>query len=266
MRVPYSGTFRLSGRYASRIQTIERAFGVLRAVAGHGDAVGVSEVARTTGLAKSTCSRILASLEELGMVERADGAGRYVVGAGLTALAGSGSAPSSLREAARPFLQELVDRFGECAAVAVLDGGEGLYVEQVQSPGHVQVTDWTGHRLPLHTIAAGQALMGSWTDAEVARYASGGLERLTDDTVTTLADLRRRVAEVRRTGVAWTGGDFAEELTGVGAAVVPPGGGPPLAALTVFGPTFRFPGEADRADIGLTLLDSAARLAARLTG
>ena len=45
---------------------------MLRALAGSGDSSGVSEVARTTGLAKSTCSRILASLDELGIVERVD--------------------------------------------------------------------------------------------------------------------------------------------------------------------------------------------------
>ena len=73
--------------YASDIQTIERTFSVLRALAGRSDATGVTEVARTTGLAKSTCSRILAGLEDLGMVERVEEAGRYVIGAGLVALA-----------------------------------------------------------------------------------------------------------------------------------------------------------------------------------
>ena len=58
--------------YASDIQTIERTFSVLRALAGRSDATGVTEVARMTGLAKSTCSRILAGLEDLGMVERVE--------------------------------------------------------------------------------------------------------------------------------------------------------------------------------------------------
>ena len=125
-------------------------------------------MARTTGLAKSTCSRILASLDELGSVERVDEAGRYVIGPGLRALAAAGAPVGTLRDLARPYLRELAGRLGESASLAVMDGGEGLYVSQVAAPGPVQVTDWTGQRFPLHTIAAGQAFMGSWTDEELS--------------------------------------------------------------------------------------------------
>ena len=96
-----------------------------------GDSSGVSEVARTTGLAKSTCSRILASLDELGIVERVDEAGRYVIGPGLRALAAAGAPVGTLRDLARPYLRELAGRLGESASLAVMDGGEGLYVTQV---------------------------------------------------------------------------------------------------------------------------------------
>jgi DNA-binding IclR family transcriptional regulator len=200
------------------VQSIERTFSVLRAVSAGGGSVGgsvgVSEVSRATGLAKSTCSRILASLDDLGIVERIDDAGRFVIGAGLISLAGSGTSPSSLRELARPELLDLADRLGECAGLAVPDGRDGLYVDQVPGPGHVQVTDWTGHRFPLHTIAAGQALMGGWSDTDVAAYAADGLDEFTPHTVTTLVGLRQRVGEVRRTGVAWTIGEFSEEISG----------------------------------------------------
>jgi DNA-binding IclR family transcriptional regulator len=222
-------------------------------------------VARTTGLAKSTCSRILAGLEDLGMVERVEEAGRYVIGAGLVALAGSGSS-LSLRAVARPYLQDLADQLGECAALAVLDGGEGLYVVQAQSPGHVLVIDWTGHRFPLHTIAAGQALMVSWSDSDVAEYAAEGLVGFTGNTVTTLVGLRQRVGEMRRTGVAWAIREFSEEIGGVAVPVYGPDAGVPVAAVTVYGPSFRFPGDADRTEIERAVAETAARVGARLAG
>ena len=251
--------------YASRVQSIERTFNVLRAVSAGSGSVGVSEVSRATGLAKSTCSRILASLDELGIVERIDDAGRFVIGAGLISLAGSGTSPSSLRELARPELLGLADRLGECAGLAVPDGREGLYADQAPGPGHVQVTDWTGHRFPLHTIAAGQALMGGWSDTEVAAYAADGLDEFTLHTVTTLVGLRQRVGEVRRTGVAWTIGEFSEEIAGVAAAVCGPEG-TAVASLTVYGPVFRFPGESDTCEIERVVGEAAARVGARLAG
>ncbi|MAP74679.1 MAG: IclR family transcriptional regulator, partial [Acidimicrobiaceae bacterium] len=102
-------------QYASEIQSIERTFAVLRALAGRPDSTGVTEVARTTGLAKSTCSRILSSLDDLGIVERIDAAGRYVIGSGLRVLAASGAPAGVLRDLARPYLRELAGRLGESA-------------------------------------------------------------------------------------------------------------------------------------------------------
>ncbi len=238
---------------------------MLRALAGRTDSSGVSDVARVTGLAKSTCSRILASLDELGIVERVDEAGRYVIGSGLRALAGAGAPAGTLRDLARPYLRELADRLGESASLAVMDGGEGLYVVQVAAPGPVQVTDWTGQRFPLHTIAAGQAFMGSWTDEEVAAYAADGLEGFTERTVTTLVGLRQRVGEVRRTGVAWTIGEFSDEISGV-AAPVRDADGVAVASVSVYGPGWRFPGDADLPDIERLVRETADRVGALLAG
>jgi len=237
---------------------------VLRAQAGQADSVGVSDVARTTGLAKSTCSRILASLDELGIVERVDEAGRYAIGPGLRALASSGAAAGTLRDLARPYLRELAGRLGESASLGMMDGGEGLYVLQVAAPGPVQVTDWTGRRFPLHTIAAGQAFMASWTDEEVAVYAADGLAGFTDRTVTTLVGLRQKVGEVRRRGVAWTVGEFSEEITGV-AAPVRDADGRPVASVSVYGPGWRFPGDGDVAEIERVVRETAERVGALLS-
>src|SRR5690349_8988735 len=56
---------------------VHRAFGLLQLVVAAGEPVGVRELARRAGLARSTTSRMLAILAELGMVERTpDGGAR----------------------------------------------------------------------------------------------------------------------------------------------------------------------------------------------
>ncbi|MEO2156029.1 MAG: IclR family transcriptional regulator C-terminal domain-containing protein, partial [Acidimicrobiales bacterium] len=114
-----------------------------------------------------------------------------------------------------------------------------------------------------HTIAAGQAFMGSWTDERIADYAADGLEEFTAHTVTTLVGLRQRVGEVRRTGVAWTVGEFSEEITGV-AAPVCDADGEVVASVTVYGPGFRFPGGADTCEIERLVAETAERVGALL--
>ena len=95
------------------MQTIERAFAALRAVRASQGSAGVSEVARTTGLPKSTVSRLLTALEQVGAVDRFDPTSGYVIGRGLMALASEGPAIGSLRDVARPHLRELTERLGE---------------------------------------------------------------------------------------------------------------------------------------------------------
>ena len=238
---------------------------MLRAVANGPAAVGVSDVSRATGLAKSTCSRILASLSELGIVERVDEAGRFVVGEGLRALAGSAVSPRSLREVARPHLVELANLLGECASIAVRDGRDGLYVDQVTVESPVQVTDWTGQRFPLHTIAAGLALMGAWGPAEVEAYAAKGLEAFTEYTVASKTMLKRRVAEVSEEGVAWTMGEFSSEINGLAAPVIGPDG-QVVASVAVYGPAFRFPIQDDRSAIEQAVCQTALSISTQLVG
>ena len=69
----------------SRVQSIERAFAVLGALAD--GPIGVTEVADRAELPKSTAARLLASLAREGVVEQVPGDTRYRLGPRLVTLA-----------------------------------------------------------------------------------------------------------------------------------------------------------------------------------
>ena len=102
------------------MQTIDRTFAVLRALASRNETSTLSEVSRAADLPKSTTSRILAALENLGMVDRAGG--QYSIGSGLATLTHTATPVGALRELSRPYLADLADRLGENASLAVADG------------------------------------------------------------------------------------------------------------------------------------------------
>ncbi len=243
------------------MKTIERAFAVLRALAEHDESAGVSEVARRTGLPKSTTSRILASLEGLGMVERLDD--RFAIGPGLATLTHDATPVSSLRDIARPYLAELAEWAEEGVALAVPDGDEIVYVDTVQVVAVVQVQDWTGLRFPAHTTAAGLVLMAQWPDAEIDRYGRQPLTAFTEATIKTGAELVTRLAKVRQEGVAWTVAEFSGELNGV-AAVIRDATQHPVGAINISGPTFRFPTPGDKAAVEAQLRATATQISERL--
>lgn len=243
------------------MQAIERVFAILRALAG-GDA-SVGDVSATTGLPKSTVSRLLAALEAEGAVDRIGDDGRYAIGPGLAVLTGHFSMVGAVRELARPYLRDLMEETGEAAGMGVPDGPRNvLYTDFVDTQRPIGTRDWSGTRFPYHTVAAGYALLATWTDAEIVEYAAAGLDTYTGATADTLVKLRRRISQVRRNGYAWTFQDFSEEINGVGAAVV--FGGRAVAAISVYGPAYRFPGDDDADRIGRRVAVMAENLSRAL--
>ncbi len=245
------------------MQTIERTFAILRALAETGGA-GVSDIARATDLPKSTVHRILASLEELSLVENIDQTGYYSIGAGLVSLTGSVSSWPAIRDMCRPYLRDLVADFGEAAGLTVAEGRAALYIAQVTADDAVQTRDWTGLRLPLHTVAGGLAIMSTWSEAELSEYAARGLVAHTPATADTLPRLREKLVEARRVGYVWTFADFHEEINGVGAPILGSDGST-IASVSAYGPAFRYPGATVPSRIGERIRDLAAAISARLS-
>ena len=245
----------------SGVQSVDRAFAILRALAS--GPAGVTELAERVGLPKSTVSRMLSTLEANGAVEQIEGGGPYQLGALISDIAQALGPTRSLLELARPVLVELTKSVGEAAGVAVLDGRDVRCVIEVNPENEIQVRNWTGTLAPLHTVPAGLLFLSSFPKVQLDEYLAGDLVASTGNTMTDPARLRRRLADVARTGSVWVYGEFSPDLNSVAAPVVGVDGHI-VAALHVHGPSFRYPAP-DRADaVAAVVRDMAARLSAGL--
>ena len=215
---------------------MERGFLVLQAVVAAGEPVGVRELARRTGLARSTVSRLLSTLEAMGMVER-DGSGSSRPGTALATLAPAGGHPPLLRDQLRPLLVELVDTFGESSAVATDDGDAVLYLSQISSGSAVQVPSVSAERHPFHLVAPGLVLMAGWSEERLGEYLSTDLQRQTRHSVIDPTEIRRRMVEIRDAAYAWAEEELDEEVNGLACAVTSRDGR--TAAVSIYGPAYR---------------------------
>jgi DNA-binding IclR family transcriptional regulator len=244
----------------SRVQSIERAFAVLGALAD--GPVGVTEVADRVALPKSTVARLLGSLQREGVVEQVPGGTRYRLGARIASLAAGVASTSSLVALARPHLVELASALGETAGLSVPDGFQVHYIDQVDTTHQVQIRDWTGTHVPMHAVSSGLVMLAAMPDAELERFLERPLERFTDRTMTDSTALRDRLAHIRTDGYAWVHEEFAEGLNSV-AAPVTDRAGDVVAAVHVHGPSYRFPPTGLELEIGRRVVTSVARIAAR---
>lgn len=244
----------------SRVQSIERAFAVLGALAD--GPIGVTEVADRVDLPKSTVARLLSSLAREGAVEQVPGETRYRLGSRIVTLAASVLPVRSMVALARPYLVELAAALGEVAGLSIPDGFDVHYVDQVDIGHQVQIRDWTGTRVPMHAVSSGLVLLAHLPSPTLDAFLARPLERFTDRTVTDAAAIRDRLVAVRRDGYAWVHEEFAEGLNSV-AAPVADQAGDVVAAVHVHGPSYRFPASGSETEIGGRVGFAAARIAAR---
>ena len=85
------------------------------------------------------------------------------------------------------------------------------------------------------------------------------LQRFTQHTLTTAAALRRRVADANQRGYAWACEEYADGLNSV-AAAVSSRDGRVVAALHVYGPASRFPGDRTADEVGELVRTTAAKI------
>ncbi len=238
---------------------IERAFTLLQAVVTAGGPVGVRELGRRTGLPRSTTSRLVATLVELGMVERtADGT--VVPGTALATLVVDGGPKPLLRDRLRSLLTALGDEHGESAALAVDDGDAVLYVAQIDAPSPVRAPDVQSERHPFHVVAHGLVLMASWPADRLNRYLGSRLVATTVRSQTDPDRIRARLARIRDDGFAWTEEEFADEVNGLAVPVRE--AGTVVASIGLYGPSYRLSPKV-YPDLGGEV---AATVARRLTG
>ena len=216
---------------AQRVQSVARAAELLKALGAHGGPATVFDLADRCGLNRSTAWRILATLEDEGLVERDPATGRYEIGEALVAL-GAAAGHDPLVRRAHAALRALAEACLETAGLAGERGMQLVYVDQVQAP-HVMAADWLGRATPLHATSTGKALLAWLSEDDIGAALPGRLQRFTDTTITTRAVLRSELAQVRGRGYAASRGELESALWGVSAPVLDHGR--PVAVVSVWG-------------------------------
>jgi DNA-binding IclR family transcriptional regulator len=172
-------------------------------MAQRGRPMGVSDIARHTGLSKTTVFHLLATLESRRFVMRDAGSPLYRLSWALYELGSSVVRDVDLSRVARPYLDKLATQLGESVLLGILDEDSVLYLDRGEAPSGLRMAANAGRRGPLHATASGKVLLAS--AVEPHRFdliMSRPLTRFTQTTIIDPAPLRKELAQVRRQGFA----------------------------------------------------------------
>ncbi|MDN5920616.1 MAG: IclR family transcriptional regulator [Pseudonocardia sp.] len=189
----------MTKRGASRSVVTARVLDVLGAFTEDAPELGLTSIARRTGLPLTTAHRIVGELTAGGALERGDD-GHYRIGLRLWEIAVQAPASTVLRERAMPFLEDLHEVTRDNVALAVLDGAEVVYLERLSARDAVSIVSRSGSRLPVHATGVGLVLLAHAAPEVVEQVLARPLRRFTPHTVCDPARVRAALGEARSSG------------------------------------------------------------------
>ena len=161
---------------------VEKVLVVLDALTDHHR---LTDLARSTGLPKSTVHRILQTLIDRDFAAFDEVSG-YGPGPRMLGLAGRTLGDLDASLAAEPVLRRLQELSSATVHMAVLAGDEAIYVRKLEGNKPYRMVSRVGMAIPLHCTAIGKALLAAMPDEEVVELMRRtGLARRTPRTITT---------------------------------------------------------------------------------
>jgi IclR family acetate operon transcriptional repressor len=224
-------------------QSLPRGRSILESLARAEGGLTLSDVAHRVGLPHSTTHRLLGSLERMGLVYQAGELGRWYVGLQAFAVGSSFLASRDFVAQSHPYMRRLMEQVGETANLAILDGTEAVFVDQVQCRETMRTIVKLGSRVPLHASGVGKAIFAALADEQIdAILKVRGLPRITANTITAPEIMWASIRVVRQRGWSF---DDEEHLPGTRcvAASIYDEHGESLGALSLAGPSSRLPDE-----------------------
>ena len=222
-------------RPAAGVQVLHKTIDILDALRSAPDGMSLAGLAAQSGMPKPTVYRILFTLESRGYLERAADAS-YRISRKLFEEPRDSTFEQRLVREARPALERLAALCRETVNLGVLDGGEVLVIETVESQQAVRMSSKIGNRRYPHSTALGKILLSDVPEREVLRLVrSKGMPRFTPATITREKDLIVELERIRTQGFALD--NLENELDGrCIAAPVMNANRKIVAALSISGP------------------------------
>jgi len=209
---------------------------VLEMLDRHGPAT-LAQLARETGIAKSTLHRVCSMMFERGWVARDPRSGYLELGPRVAWLAQTAPV-SPLTAAFQDVGRRLVARHNETTCLTILDGRETVFIAKEETTHQVRLVTTVGSRLPAFAGASGRVLLADRSEDEVAAlYAGCDLVTPTGRRLDGLDKLFEILRTARRRGYAENLDETALGLHCLAAPVGPPGR--VVAAITLCVPTGR---------------------------
>jgi len=242
---------------SARLSTLEKSAAIVEQIRQRRGS-RVTELADDLELAPSTVHSHVATLEDLEfLVKQGD---EYHVGLRFLDLGGHARHVRPNFELTKQKVDELVAETGERVQYLVEEHGKGIYLYTKTGTRAVQINARVGRTNPLHSSAAGKAIMATYSEDCIHDIVDmNPLIQRTENTITDRDELFAELDQIRDQGYSFNRQESIDGLHAVGVAVTDHNN-TAVGALSVSGPSNRLTGEKFEEELPQLLLGASNEL------
>ena len=201
-----------------QITSLERGIKVLELLAEQ-KALTVSEVGVHLSMQRSAAHRFLATLKDLGYVEKNEN-NRYQLTFRILEIGEKVTRRFEIKQVAHKYMLELSKLFKETVNLGCLDGREILHLDKIDSSEILRIDSPLWSKAPAYCTALGKSILAYLPKSELNEYLSKTrLVPRGPNTILSKKKLREEIQKTRDRGYAVDDEELAHGLRCVGAPV-----------------------------------------------
>src|SRR6056297_13788 len=195
------------------VKGLARALSILEVLLHRSSPISITQLSQQLGIFPSTVHRMIDTLKYWGFVEQIPYTQEYRLGLKVVELGMAKLYQLNLFNEAIPFLKQIAEQFDETVNLGVLDQGEVVYLDKVESTRIVKAVLYPGRRAPFHCTAIGKVLMAFQPKSIRSKYTKEKkLTRYNQHTITDPELLENELMKIRESGYALDNGEQIEEV------------------------------------------------------
>lgn len=246
------------------MKTVDKALHVLNQFSLGKTEIGLSDLARMSGLDKAATRRLLVAMSKHGFIEQVSDTRKYRLGAGFLRLARIREATVPLAQAGQEAADWLAQRANETVHVSV-PGDQGMTTVAFRLPDRARVINIIPAQVLLyHATASGLAFLAFCSAATLEEKMSLPLTPMTPDTLQEKSDLLAALGQFRSQGFSQTKSSFESDVASIGMPIRC-GQRDPIASIAIALPQTDLT-DARCDELVPLLQDAVQRIEAALTG
>lgn len=199
--------------------TVLKALALLEYFSEDEPELGLSEIARRSGIDKAAVHRMMGAMAETGLVEQQPDTRLYRLGAGVLRLARVREKAFPIQSIIQSVLVSLSDATGETAHASLISGKTMGNVGTCESKKGSRVSLVAGEIVPFHSTASGLSVLAFGDEKLLKRVLANKRERKTKHTLVETPELEAKIVSIRALGYSESNHTNEEGVHGLAAPI-----------------------------------------------